>query len=80
MSDGENGIKLITKHTAIPLGLLIAFVTGIAWIVTLNAKSEETSKNVERLEMKNDQYVQTLDEINSRLSRIEGKLGIDGSR
>jgi len=75
----------ITERTLIPISLVLAIGGGIIWLTTLynssiaNAAELRKIKNEMLIDRqmimeKNDAVLNTLKEINTRLSRIEGKL------
>jgi len=67
-------MKTITENTLIPISLVIVFLGGVMWLSLLYAKSENVSLTVIRIEETQKTYTLNLQEINSRLSRIEGQL------
>lgn len=69
--------NVINESTSISVGLLITLVGGIFWLSTLYAKTEATAKAVERIEIRQNKYNDTVGEINERLSRIEGAMSRD---
>lgn len=69
-------MKAITENTLIPISLVIVIAVGVVWLATLHAESRGNVESITKVEIKQDQYQRTLDTINTRLSRIEGKLGI----
>lgn len=66
--------QIISEHTPISISLLIALSGGLMWITNLYAKTEITSQAVIRIESNQLEYYKHLQEINERLSRIEGRL------
>lgn len=83
--------KVITEKDGISIGIMLALLgslaMGVAWAVRLEAQIDGTAAHVSEFEAKRSEdlntariYTQTLQEVNVRLSRIEGRLGIEGSR
>ncbi len=73
-------MKAITETTLLPISLVIVVIGGIVWLTSLYAKTDESFKAIARLESSQDAYYRNLQEISTRLSRIEGKLGINTNR
>lgn len=67
-------MKLITERTAIPISLVVVLVGGVLWFARLEAKVDAASN----LQADQIQLAHTLNRIDRRLSRMEGKLGIFG--
>lgn len=67
--------QLISENTPISISLLISIIGGIVWISNISAKAESNSQAVHRIEENQREYTKNLQEINERLSRIEGRLG-----
>ena len=69
-------MKKITEETLIPLGLVIAMIGGIFWLSSIYFETKTSANDIKDLKAQQELYNQTLSNIDHRLSRIEGKLGI----
>lgn len=74
-------LKAITEKTYIPISLVLAIIGGVVWLTTLHAnvdelKSHQSDYKAELHEIKSDLKAMSknIQEINTRTSRIEGKL------
>lgn len=68
-------MKEITDKTLIPIGLAVLSIGGgAAWLTDLHVATASNSEMARRIELKQDRYNEELQEINDRLSRIEGEL------
>lgn len=74
-------LKAITEKTYIPISLVIVFMGGVVWLTNLHAnvgelKSHQGDYKAELREIKSDikSMSKNIQEINTRTSRIEGKL------
>jgi hypothetical protein len=65
----------ITDKTLIPLGLaVIAIGGGSVWLTTVYAEVKTNNEKLTEVIRSQEEYNRNVAEINSRLSRIEGKL------
>jgi len=71
-------IGKITESTLIPLSLLAVLAGGIFWLSTLYAEVRTNSAAVAEMKMTQADGYKSLQSIDQRLSRIEGKLGLRG--
>lgn len=69
-------VRAVTEGTLLPISLVIVFMGGVVWLTTLYAKTEANAAALQKIEFKQDQYLQNLEKILQKLNRIEGKLGI----
>lgn len=69
-------LKKITEETVVPLGLVIAAVGGVIWLTTILTNSEANTGEIKDLKERQDRYLELVQKIDQRLSRIEGKMGI----
>ena len=75
MEEGKSQCKekkqnVISERTLVPVGFVVILIGGIAWITNLSFQANASARAVDRV-------VNRLDEISDRLSRIEGKLGVE---
>lgn len=71
-----NSLKqMISENTPISIGLLMTIIGGIFWLTNLYAQTISNSNALHRIENNQDRYTQNLEQINMRLSHIEGALG-----
>lgn len=66
----------ITKDTLVPIGLVLTLLAGVAYIAGLHSKVEAQGNEILALQIERREYQRTVEEINTRLARIEGKLGV----
>ena len=70
----------ITEGTLIPISLVCVLAGCIVWVTALASDTRVTKEEVELLRQKQDQYILEIRRVDERLSRIEGKLGINMNR
>ena len=74
----------ISEKTLIPLSLLSAIVGGVIWLTTIfdqgRANAQVISEIKDGIEELNEKIYIQLQSINTRLSRIEGKLSSEKGR
>lgn len=70
-------MKLINENTGLSIGLVIALIGGLFWLTNLWAKADTTAQAVIRIEANQQKYTDHLMMINQRLSKIEGRLGVN---
>ena len=66
----------INEKTRIPLSLVLTICLGVAWLVRLESRVNVDSKQIEDTASLQKKHLETVQSINTRLSRIEGKLRI----
>lgn len=59
----------ITGDTLVPISVLVIIAGGIFWLSAMHSQVQANSKILEG-------YTATVQNIDKRLSRIEGKLGV----
>ena len=64
-------VPKITESTLVPIGLVIVFLGGVAWITDIKVTTDQNKEILTRIEK---EYVRVIRDIDERLSRIEGKL------
>ncbi len=62
----------LTEKTLVPVSLVIVLLGGMAWLTNVYSVASEAAKNA-------DAALKAAQSIDRRLSRIEGKLGIEGN-
>lgn len=84
-------MKPISEQTGISIGVLISLlscmVLGTTWAVRLegrmnvsDSRMDYQSERIKSTQDSTEVYIKLLQEVNVRLSRIEGRLGIDGKK
>jgi hypothetical protein len=68
--------KRISEATALPISLVIVLLGVAAWVSSLKSDTKTNADDIARVEAQEEQYIKVIQRINERLSRIEGKLGI----
>jgi hypothetical protein len=66
--------QVISEHSYISVSLLISIIGAVVWATTLFAETKNNSQAINRIELSQEKYTDHLNQINTRLSRIEGKL------
>ena len=71
---------IIDSKTLVPLGLVgscvVILVGAILWLANVSSAATVNTSKLTTLEQRQEKYKDTLDRVDRRLSRIEGKLGI----
>ena len=74
-------MKAITEATPVSIGLIIALAGGIPYITAVYAKvdsvadrAEIVTKQVEKIEKKQDTYIETVQSIDRRLAVLEAEM------
>lgn len=70
-------MKKISEGTLVPLSLVLTIAGGAFWISSVYSMAATNSKEIQMLRDKQDQYYEEIQKVDERLSRIEGKLGIN---
>ena len=71
---GWEKVDAITEKTLVPLSLVVILVGGILWLARIESLATANAAAVRQLSKDQQEYNRTVIEINTRLSRIEGKL------
>ncbi len=66
----------ITETTLIPISLLLAILGGVAYVITGFAQVTSIKERVDKIEISQERYNETVTTISDRLSTIEGALGV----
>ena len=69
-------VKKITESTAIPISLVVLIIGGIVWLTSIKADTLSLKEEQSHLQQKQEEYNHTLQSIDERLSKIEGKMGL----
>lgn len=67
----------VSEKTLLPLSLVIGIMGGSSWLTTIYVQNKAHAGMIEEIKVRQDAYTQTLQKIDARLSRIEGKLGLN---
>lgn len=67
-------MEKITENTLIPISLVIILIGGVVWLTSTHLKAESNLEAVQRIEAKQDRYIQGLNKIYSELAEIKGEL------
>lgn len=67
----------ITEKTLIPLSLVITLSGGIYWFTATYFQSVANAKDIAELKSDNRGVTEIMRSVDTRLSRIEGKLGVN---
>ena len=66
----------ITENTLIPVSLIVILLGGVVWLTIMYAQGNANAKAIEQLSQRQDEYTKTVLTIDTRLSHIEGALGV----
>jgi hypothetical protein len=72
--DNLEPLSKISESTVIPISLLITFLGGVAWLTTMAYKTDATAQEVIAIKERQEVYIDRMNEVISRLIRIESKL------
>lgn len=71
-------ISLITERTKLSVSLVIVLVGGVFWLSTVHWNAAQAAKGVDEVKVEQskqkDEYNKTINEINSRMARMEQSL------
>jgi len=67
----------ISAKTPITISLMISIMVVVVWAITVWADVRANSKSIEQIEVQQKIYVDNVQSIDKRLSRIEGALNIN---
>jgi hypothetical protein len=70
----------ITANTLIPLGSIVFFFAVAMWLGGIQAAAENNKVEIQRVSENQKEISAIIHSIDQRLSRIEGKLGIDSAK
>ena len=71
---------MITEKTLIPVSLVVVIVGGVFWFSNLWAVSKQNAEDIKEIKIKQEEYNSNMYQVNQRLSRIEGALGVKNVR
>ena len=69
-------MRAITEKTFIPISMIGAIIGGAVWLTTIYNTSAANAANIKDLKYQRNSLLLELRIMNSRLSRIEGALGV----
>lgn len=69
-------MKEITEKTLIPISFIAVAAGAIFWLTSLYSEVKANAKELAQITAQQVDYVSTVQMIDRRLSRIEGKIGI----
>lgn len=68
----------LSEKTLVPLGFVFMVIGGVLgavmWLTTIYGKVEASAQTIQEISKRQDKYYDTVEQINSRLSSIEGEL------
>lgn len=70
-------MSTITKNTGISISLAISLLGGVFWLSSIYYQASSNAQDISEIKKSHDMYLQNARDINKRLGRIEGRLGID---
>lgn len=70
-------VKQITERTAIPISLVVIVIGVAIWGVRLEGKVTAQEQNITSYERMFEKILDAQLQIDRRLARIEGKLGVN---
>jgi hypothetical protein len=69
-------MQKISGETLVPLSLIAVLTGAIFLVATLFSNQKSNAEAIEKIETKQDKYTDIVQKIDTRLGRIEGKLGV----
>lgn len=69
----------LAMDTVVPLGFIGVAITVGLWMGALDASTKSNTSEISELKRSQKEYVETVEKIDRRLSRIEGALEISTS-
>lgn len=76
MVSESSAISYITSKTMVPISLVVSLIGGGGWLTKVHSTVEKNAEKIEELVEERKDSISILRDINKRLSRIEGKLGV----
>ena len=73
-------LKKLSEDTLIPVSFMVVLAGGIFWLSSMYSEVKANTTSVDELKKTNEAYMKTVQSIDTRLSRIEGKLGVNGEK
>jgi hypothetical protein len=73
----QQRLKVLTEETLLPFGVVIILFGGISWLTSLYNETKANAMGIQDLKLDQRSYGDKLDRIIQKLSKIEGKLGLD---
>lgn len=67
----------ITGKTMVPISLVISLIGGSGWMTKVHSTVEKNTAQISEVKEKEEETLKVLREINTRLSRIEGRLEVE---
>lgn len=67
---------VLNEKTLIPLSLVVTFMGAIIWLTTVFAQVRTNGEKLREVKDNQRVYIDTVQQIDRRLSNIEGRLGI----
>lgn len=66
----------LSEKTPVTVGLVITAIGGVFWLSMVFAQGQENAKAIAEIKAEKAEYSKTVNDINQRLSRIEGAVGV----
>ena len=73
-------MKVFTENTAISLGLAAILAGGIIWLSSMYFETKANGEDIKEIKTNQMRYIEDVERIDARLSRIEGRLGVIETR
>lgn len=67
---------VLNEKTLVPLSLVAAFAGAVMWLTTVFAQVRTNGERLKEVRTNQQTYIETVQQIDRRLSNIEGRLGI----
>jgi len=67
---------VLNEKTLLPLSLVITFTAAAVWLTSVFAQVRTNGEKLKEVKENQKRYIDTVQRIDRRLSKIEGRLGI----
>jgi len=68
--------NVLSENTLVPISFVVFVIGGMVWLTTIYAQGSANQYEIEKLRSHDGLILDKLDDIQKRLSRIEGHLEI----
>ena len=73
----KRGPIIVSEGTLLPIGFVIILLGFSAWLTNVAYTAQANTTHLQKLSSRDDAVLKELKEMNTRLSRIEGKMTND---
>ena len=69
-------VREISEKTLIPVSLVVSLLGATAWLTAIHIETRAQAEQLVTLQRTVDDYSKVMGSIDTRLARIEGRLGV----